>query len=313
MAEPKAGGIKELAKGRSDTFRLAPEDIHVEPGWNLREEGPHLSEHIESLAISIAAIGVLEPLTVRMKDGLAFVTNGHCRLRAIEVANKHHGAEILTVPVQLEDRYASEPDRLSSQLTRNSGLRFTPFEQAKVFKRLLDYGWNEQDIAKRAGVTHQRVAQVLDLLTMPEEAKEMVRQGEVSASFAQREVNEADTVEEAVDNLQSAVAEAKKKGKKVATARDLPEAKKQAKAAKKLLGPEKKLDSARRAVENANIKSDQDSVTVTFDLPGFKKLAKALGSAELLEFLPNEDEPEPAVTNGGDDQAGWTEPADHAA
>lgn len=223
-AQKKQGGIKDIALGRSDLFRLDPRDIHVKEDWNSREDTPDLFDHIDRLARSIAHEGVKEPLTVWWEDGKAFVSDGHCRLRGTLRAIEEYGADIQSIPVKTEDRYSSEADRLFSQIIRNSGMPLTPYEQAKVFKRLLAYGWAEKDIADKAGLSTNRVGQVLSLMSAPQPVQEMVKSGEVSASLAIKQVQSAAEPQEAVNNLQAAVETAKAAGKKRATAKHLPDA-----------------------------------------------------------------------------------------
>lgn len=225
MTEPakKQGGIKDIALGRSDLFHLAPTDLHVKEGWNQREESPELDEHIDTLAQSISQIGVKNPLTVYWEGGRAFISDGHCRFRAIRRAIDVYGAPLEKVPVITEDRYSSEADRILSMLVRNSGRPLTPFEQSKVMKRLLSLGWEEKDIAEKCGVTTRRVQQLLSLQAAPEEVKAMVRAGDVSASLAIDAVASA-APQEAVQNLQAAIENAKAAGKRRATPQHMPNA-----------------------------------------------------------------------------------------
>lgn len=207
-------GLVSIAEGRSDLFRIDPRVLKVREDWNCRDDYGNIDE----LAASIGAIGVKEPLTVVWQENEAWVTDGHRRLRATLKAIEE-GADIKTVPVKSEDRYANDADRLFSQITRNSGKPFTPLENAKVYKKLLDYGWSQADIAKKAGISAGRVSQVLDLLTMPEPVKQLVATGQVSASLAQVTVREHNGAK-ALHILQDAVATAQADGKSRATAKD---------------------------------------------------------------------------------------------
>lgn len=226
MTEPakKQGGIKDLTLGRQDMYRLAPHAIHVKDGWNSRDENAELDEHIDMLARSIAADGVKEPLTVYWENGKTFISDGHCRYRGVLRAMEVYGAEIVSVPVKTEDRFSSEADRVFSQIVRNSGKPLTPYEQGKVFKRLLNLGWTEADIANKSGISTTRVAQVLSLQAAPEPVQAMVRSGEISATLAIQAVRHADEPQQAVDDLQAAVVTAKAAGKTRATAKHLPSA-----------------------------------------------------------------------------------------
>ena len=181
----KTSGIASIAQGRSDMYRVNPRDLHIKSGWNNRDlTDPTNVEHIDMLAKSIAEIGVKKPLVVYWEDGKAYVSDGHCRLHAAIRAIEVYKAEIKTVPVVTDDRYANEADRIFGQIVHNQGKPFSQLEQAKVFKRLVDLGWQQGDIAKKAGMSAGRVSQILELLTMPEGVKTIVVNGNVSATMA---------------------------------------------------------------------------------------------------------------------------------
>jgi ParB/RepB/Spo0J family partition protein len=213
MANEKSG-LSSISTGRRDIHSIDPRLILTRPGWNGRDfTDPENIEHIEKLAKSIAKIGVKEPITCYWDGGNAYLSDGECRLRAALLAISN-GHDIKAIPVKAEDRYQNEADRLFSQVIRNSGKPFTPMEQAKVFKRLLDLGWDEPEIAEKSGASLSRVGQVLSLLCLPEPIRQMVSAGEVSASLAQKVAADAGTANEAVQTLQTGIAIAKKAGKK---------------------------------------------------------------------------------------------------
>ncbi len=209
MAE---GGIKSLAEGRSDIFKVDPRKLFIKPSWNGRDfADPANQEHVEMLSRSIAEVGVQEPLTVYWEDGKAWLSDGECRLRGALLAIER-GTPLKTVPVKTEARGNGEADRLFSQILRNSGKPFSQMEQAKIYKRLLDMGWQQNDIAAKAGLSASRVSQVLDLLTMPEPIKQMITNGQVSASMAQKAVSQHNPAK-AVEILKDAVAVAESEGR----------------------------------------------------------------------------------------------------
>jgi ParB/RepB/Spo0J family partition protein len=212
----KTTGLASISEGRSDIHRINPKLINVKHGWNSRDfKDPANIEHIEMLAKSIAEVGVKEPLTVNWEDGKAWLEDGECRLRATLYAIEFLKAEIKTVPCKVGERYANEADRLFSQQLRNAGKPFTVLEQAKLFKRLLDMGWQQNDIAKKAGISGARVSQILDFNRMPEGVKVMVHNGQVSPSTAMAVVKEQGPKAEA--SLQAGVVQAASEGKTKAT------------------------------------------------------------------------------------------------
>lgn len=214
-------GIQGLAEGRSDLFRLNPDLIQIEEGWNARDfEDPDNVAHVEALAESIREVGVKEPLTVYMRDGAPVLTNGESRLRAVRLLQSQ-GVEIASVPVQTEPKHSSEADRLASQILRNSGRPFTVLEQCQVFVRLLDYGMTERDIATRAGMTIERVRQIVSLNQAPAATKKLVKQGRVSATVVQRVIAKSKSAADINEKVKAAVAKAESEGKKKAGPRHI--------------------------------------------------------------------------------------------
>lgn len=211
----KNSGIAQFSQGRSDVHRVDPRKLVIEPGWNTREDNADLEAHIDMLAQSIAEIGVRKPIEVKLTDGKLIVKDGHCRTRAAMRAIEHYKAEVKTVPVISVDRYANDADLILNQIISNSGKSLSTIEEARVYKKLLDMGWNQGDIAKKVGKSNGRISQILDLLTMPASVQTQVASGAVSASLAQQVVKRSETPAAASEALTKAVETAQKEGRKV--------------------------------------------------------------------------------------------------
>jgi ParB/RepB/Spo0J family partition protein len=213
--------IKDVAAGRSDLYKVDPAMIQIKDDWNSRDASdPANEEHIQGLMASIREIGVKKPLVCYMEKDIIYVTDGHCRLTAVQRLIKA-GVEIKTVPVMVEDRLSNEADRIFSQIVHNQGKPLTGIEQAKVFKRLLDLGWLQKDIASKSGMSGGRVSQLLELLTLPVVFQKFITEGRASASmvlntFKKHNGDVALTVAE----LNGAVQVAEKQGRKRAMPKD---------------------------------------------------------------------------------------------
>lgn len=184
-AAGRTGGIKQLSEGRSDIFKVNPYLIEVEDGFNVRNfESEELVNHIDSLAQSIAQIGVQRALTVRVRDGRLVLKDGECRLRATIRAIEVYGAEIATVPVRPSERYESDADAVLGILVENAGLPLDLLAKSNVVKRLKAFGWSDNEIADKAGMSKSFVYRLLELAGLGDDIKMMVRNGTVSASLA---------------------------------------------------------------------------------------------------------------------------------
>jgi ParB family chromosome partitioning protein len=211
--------VKDLASGRSDLYKVNPLIIKEEQGWNVRQAGEELDNHIRFLANSIKEEGVREPMTCYLKEDSFFLTNGHCRLMAVKLAISE-GSEIETVPVRVEDRYSNESDRVLSMITRNSGKPLTQLETAEVIKRLLKFGWDMQKVAAKTGYGMQTIKNILELSMAPEDILELVKDGQVAPSLARQTIKENGS-KKATEILTKAAKVSKANGKKKVTEKDI--------------------------------------------------------------------------------------------
>ena len=258
--------IKDVSQGRSDLYRVDPTLIKVKADWNSRDlTDAANTTHIAELKASIKEIGVKKPLVCYMEDNIVYVSDGHCRLAAVNHLLSE-GVEIKTVPVMVEDRFANEADRIFSQIVHNQGKPLTGIEQAKVFKRLIDLGWAQKDIALKAGLSGGRVSQLLELLTLPVVLQKFITDGKASASmvlstFKKHNGDVALTVAE----LTGAVAVAAEQGRKRAMPKDTEDGEGNSKKAK---APSSNLKRHLKALieasyANGNVDDSEDMVTLS--------------------------------------------------
>jgi ParB-like chromosome segregation protein Spo0J len=224
VAAGNGSNMKIAAAGRSQIHDVNPFLLSIKPDWNSRlHSQPDNRLHVLELALSIAEIGVQEPVTVYGEDDKLWITNGHCRYLAVMHVINVMGVELRTIPIKFEGKYASEAERIATQIVRNSGKPLNPLEMARVCKRLHSMGWSPSKIGKLAGKSRGRIVQLLQLhaSTSPE-IEDMINNGEVSPSFVGRVLNATENMHEAEVVLHQAVKEAKKAGKLRASEKHLP-------------------------------------------------------------------------------------------
>jgi ParB family chromosome partitioning protein len=130
---------------------------------------------IESLAESIRASGLLQPLLVRReRTGGYTLIAGERRLRAA----RHAGLE--RVPVVLRD--IADERLLEYALVENlqrDDLR--PVETARAFRLLVRrFGLTQAEVASRLGKPRSTVANFLRLLDLPQEVQDLLESGRLS-------------------------------------------------------------------------------------------------------------------------------------
>jgi ParB family transcriptional regulator, chromosome partitioning protein len=146
---------------------------------------------MEALAASIRAKGVIQPLLVRRigdaGEGYEIVA-GERRWRAAQAAGLHE------VPVVV--REMSDGDALEAALIENiQRADLNPIEEAMGYRRLLDeFGHTQEELAKVVGRSRSHVANTMRLLALPEEVREMVESGRLSAGHARALIGAADPI-----------------------------------------------------------------------------------------------------------------------
>ena len=212
--------LKEMGT-RKEFYQIDPRKLQIKGDWNSRDfTDPANIAHIEELSKSIAENGVREPLKVYLEGDNAFITNGECRYRAVMMLIER-GVDIKAVPVLAEDKSGNEADRLFTQFISNSGKPFGPIENARLFKRLIDMGWQQNDVAKKTGFSGGRISQLLELLRLPIVLQKFITEGKASASMVLsvwKKHNEDTAL--AVAELSGAVAVAESDGRKRAMPKD---------------------------------------------------------------------------------------------
>lgn len=212
--------IKDGTVKRADAMKVRLEDLHEEPGFNLREEGEDLEASIDALAQHLIGGGQIPALEVRPRaEGGVYIVDGHRRGRAIpralaagaQLADKDGQVWVSVVPFT-----GNDADRVARIMTSAEGRALSPLETAKGYKRLAAFGWESERIAKTVGKTRQHVDQLLILANAPSQVHKMVGDGAVSAAVAVNVVREHGDQSGAV--LDKELHKAKANGKKKVTA-----------------------------------------------------------------------------------------------
>lgn len=258
----KTTGLESItysAGGR--VYNMDPRKIKVREGWNFRDfNDSENAAHIEALYQSIREVGVKEPLTVSYEKGNAWLDDGECRYRAAMLVIERDKIEI-KVPVKSEERYASEEDRLINQRIRNSGKPFSVFEDAAFFKKLLSLGMKQDTIAKKCNVSAARVSQILEYNTVGKVGREMVANGQASASMVMQVTKQEGT--EAEKALLNGLKAATKEGRTKIKPGDV--------------GKVSIAKLVREAFEYASVDdSAEDACVVTFPMDKWDLLKEAL-------------------------------------
>jgi len=136
-------------------------------------------DELRSLADSIAEHGMIQPLTVRKLDtGYYQIIAGERRWRAARLAGL---TEVPAVVVEADDRKAMEL-ALIENLQRED---LNPIEEAEGFRSLIEeYGMTQERAALSVGRSRPALTNALRLLGLPEDVREMLADGRLTAGHA---------------------------------------------------------------------------------------------------------------------------------
>lgn len=211
LAESKTDGIQ-----KATFFKVRPDVVEFEAGFNLREEGPELDEHIERLYVAMKAGAYIPPIDVAVIDGRVIARDGHCRTRAARRLLAE-GVEYL-----LEARHlrGNDSDAVFHMLGSDQGRHFTPLEQGRGFLRLINMGHAVAEIAARTGMHRSTIENGLALAEAPMAVQKMVAEGKVASHTALKTVRQEGAAK-ATEKLAAGIKVAEKAGKKKATAKHI--------------------------------------------------------------------------------------------
>lgn len=176
--------VPTMLTGKRDYFLCPIEEIGPSRD-NPRQRFDE--ERLEELAGSIRVQGLVQPLVVRAlsaedqkaSPGLRYVLiAGERRWRASQRAG------LRDVPVVVKDVSAANAFELAlvENLQRED---LNPMEEAEAYRRLSEeFGYTQEELARRVGKERATVANSLRLLKLPQKAREMVIAGQLSMGHA---------------------------------------------------------------------------------------------------------------------------------
>ena len=136
-------------------------------------------DKLQELADSIAAQGVVQPIVVRPVDeGRYEIIAGERRWRAAQQAGLH---EVPVVVREVDDRTAMAVG-LIENIQRDD---LNPLEESNALSRLLnEFGLTHQEVAQAVGKSRTTVTNLLRLLDLNDDVKELVEKGALEMGHA---------------------------------------------------------------------------------------------------------------------------------
>ena len=183
---PPAEGVAAPVLSAGPAQEVPIELLRRNPDQPRRSFG---EPELEELAASIREKGVLQPILVRPAPGASGeyqIVAGERRWRAAQRAGLH------AVPVLV--RELDDLDVLEIAIVENvQRADLNAVEEALGYKALIDrFGRTQEAVAQVVGKSRSHVANALRLLNLPEEVREHIAEGRLSAGHARAIANAPD-------------------------------------------------------------------------------------------------------------------------
>lgn len=149
------------------------------------------NESLQQLADSIKEKGVIQPIIAEGKeDGTYVIIAGERRFRAAQIAG------LSEIPVLPKD--FSEEEKLEIALIENIQREdLNPIEQAQAIKSLMETtGMNQDEIAKRLGISRSGLTNTLRLLKLPKNIQEALKLNKISSGHGRAILSVSDEREQ---------------------------------------------------------------------------------------------------------------------
>ena len=165
------------SEDRNATYREIP-TTHIKPNPNQPRKSFD-EEALASLAISIASMGVIQPILVlELEDDQYQIIAGERRWRAA----RRVGLDTIPAIVQLVDAKVSLEQALVENLHRED---LNPIEEATAFQSLIEeFEFTHETLAARVGKSRAAVTNSMRLLQLPATAQRLLVERRISAGHA---------------------------------------------------------------------------------------------------------------------------------
>lgn len=137
-------------------------------------------ESLHGMALSLKAVGQLQPIRVRKAGQKFAIVDGERRFRAARTLG------LPTLAAIVEAKALDEGELVQRQLIANVQRDdLLPLEKAKAVRRLMDVSqWNASAVSANLGLSNGNVSRLLALLELPEDIQQKVASGAIPASAA---------------------------------------------------------------------------------------------------------------------------------
>jgi ParB family transcriptional regulator, chromosome partitioning protein len=183
------------------TFRVDPDLVQFEEGFNLRDDNKELEAHIEHLYEAMKQGAFIPPIDVVVETGTIICRDGYCRTTAGQRLKK----EVPEFTLEARQLRGNDTDAILHMLGMGGGgLPLTPLQQGRGYLRLIKMGLKVTDIAAKLGISRVTVDKGIILAEAPAKVQKMISTGKISSTAALEAIQNG---KEGIEALEKAVAE----------------------------------------------------------------------------------------------------------
>lgn len=153
-------------------------ELYVEPGFNVREID---KEHVAEFRDAFIAGEYIPPLAVQVTENGIKIIDGHHRYYGALAATEA-GHPILRI--ECKDFVGSDADRIAFMVTSSQGKPLSAIERGMAYRRLINQGWTNAEIAKKVKRSPADVDLHLQLTECDERIIDMVKSGQIAPTTA---------------------------------------------------------------------------------------------------------------------------------
>lgn len=166
LEQASSSGVKEIDISLIDVNPLQPRKV-----FNKDE--------IEGLAETILEHGLINPITLREKNGRYQIISGERRFRALKHLDRNKAPSLVLENV---------PDSKMLELTLIENIQredLNPIEIAESYKNLIEFlNIKQDDLAKRVGKNRSTVANAMRILDLSDDIKNLILEEKISEGHA---------------------------------------------------------------------------------------------------------------------------------
>tara|TARA_Y100000591_G_scaffold333411_1_gene377497 strand:+ start:7503 stop:8414 length:912 start_codon:yes stop_codon:yes gene_type:complete len=186
-----AEDLRDLQKIKTSSREIPIENIF--PNHNQPRKFFDKKE-LDSLAESISRKGILQPIIVRQLDEdkeKYEIIAGERRWRAAQLA------KLDKIPVTI--KHINDMQLLEIAIIENiQRENLNPIEEAEAYKKLVEnYSVTQDAISKEVGKSRSHVANTIRLLNLPQEVKDLLAEGKISAGHGRALLKNSNPIEAA--------------------------------------------------------------------------------------------------------------------